>query len=78
MMTAKDDRRAELEAELAGLDDDDESDEVTVGRPDGSTFKGTFRRAVQLGFLTKLEPKTPDKNDGGDTAKRFTSGRRTG
>lgn len=77
-MTAKDDRRAELEAELAALDDDDESDEVTVGRADGSTFKGTFRRAVQLGFLTKPEPKTAAAGDsGGDTAKRFTAGRRT-
>jgi hypothetical protein len=78
-MASKDERRAELEAELASLDDDDESDEVTVGRPDGSTFKGTFKRARQLGFLSLPEPKTPKAGDGeGGEVKRFTSGRRTG
>jgi hypothetical protein len=80
-MASKDERRAELEAELASLDDDDESDEVTVGRPDGSTFKGTFKRARQLGFLFLPEPKTAkgtaDGGEGGEV-KRFTSGRRTG
>lgn len=61
-MSAKDDRRAELEAELAALDtDDDESDEVTIGRPDGSTFTGSVRRAIQLGWLTKPEPKAEPK-----------------
>lgn len=79
-MASKDERRAELEAELASLDDDDESDEVTVKRPDGSSFTGTFKRALQLGLLAKPEPKTPaaDKGDGGGEVKRFTSGRRTG
>lgn len=79
-MASKDERRAELEAELAALDDDDESDEVTVKRPDGSSFTGTFRRALQLGLVAKTEPKpAKDKPDTeGDTVKRFTSGRRTG
>jgi hypothetical protein len=78
-MASKDERRAELEAELASLDDDDESDEVTVKRPDGSSFTGTFKRALQLGLLAKPEPKAPkeDKGEGGEV-KRFTSGRRTG
>jgi hypothetical protein len=79
-MASKDERRAELEAELASLDDDDESDEVTVGRPDGSTFKGTFKRARQLGFLSlpkTAKGKTGDDGEGGEV-KRFTSGRRTG
>lgn len=79
-MASKDERRAELEAELASLDDDDESDEVTVKRPDGSSFTGTFKRALQLGLLAKPEPKpVKDKSDGeGGEVKRFTSGRRTG
>ena len=75
--------RAELEARLAEDDaDDDESDEVTVGRPDGSTFKGTFKRALQLGFVSLPEPKTPKGKAGeggeggeGGEVKRF-SGRR--
>ncbi len=53
--------RAQLEAQLAEDDDDDESDEVTIGRPDGSTFTGTFKRALQLGFVTVPEKKTPAK-----------------
>lgn len=80
-MASKDERRAELEAELASLDDDDESDEVTVKRADGSSFTGTFKRALQLGLLAKPEPKAQpaaDKGDGGGEVKRFTSGRRTG
>ena len=52
--------RAQLEAQLAEDDDDDESDEVTIGRPDGSTFTGTFKRALQLGFVTVPE-KMPEK-----------------
>ena len=53
--------RAQLEAQLAEDDDDDESDEVTIGRPDGSTFTGTFKRALQLGFVTVPEKKTAAK-----------------
>jgi hypothetical protein len=54
--------RAELEARLADDDaDDDESDEVTVSRPDGSSFTGTFRRALQLGLVAL--PKADDKAD---------------
>jgi hypothetical protein len=78
-MAGKDERRAELEAELASLDDDDESDEVTIKRPDGFSFTGTFKRALQLGFVDRPEPKAPakDKPEGGEV-KRFTTGRRTG
>jgi hypothetical protein len=71
--------RAELEARLAEDDEDDESDQVTVARADGSSFTGTFRRALQLGLVSKLEPKAEpkDKAEGGEV-KRFTNGRRTG
>ena len=51
--------RAELEARLAEDSDDDESDEVTIGRPDGTSFTGTFKRALQLG-LVKLPDAKPD------------------
>ena len=70
--------RAELEARLAEDDDDDESDEVTVSKPDGSSFTGTFRRALQLGLITKPEPK-PEPKDGkgeGGQVRRFQGGRR--
>lgn len=53
--------RAELEARLAEDDEDDESDEVTVAKADGSSFTGSFRRALQLGLVTKPEPKTDPK-----------------
>lgn len=73
--------RAELEARLAEDDDDDESDEVTIKRPDGFSFTGTFKRALQLGFVDKPEaksaPKGKSEGEGGEV-KRFTSGRRTG
>jgi len=49
--------RAELEAKLAEDDEDDDSDQVSIGRPDGSTFTGTFRRALQLGLVSLPEPK---------------------
>jgi hypothetical protein len=55
--------RAELEARLADDDADDESDEVTVARPDGSSFTGTFRRALQLG-LVSLPKADDDKGKG--------------
>lgn len=73
--------RAELEARLAEDDEDDESDEVTVKRADGSSFTGTFRRALQLGLVSRPEAKpAKDAKDGGEggEVKRFTSGRRTG
>jgi hypothetical protein len=61
------DERAALEAQLAEDDADDDSDEVTIGKADGSTFTGTFRRALQLGLVTlpaKPDPKakTPARN----------------
>jgi hypothetical protein len=61
------DERAALEAQLAEDDADDDTDEVTIGRPDGTTFTGTFRRALQLGFVSlpaKPDPKakTPARN----------------
>ena len=49
--------RAELEARLAEDEEDDESDEVTVKKPDGSSFTGTFRRALQLGLVSRPETK---------------------
>ena len=81
-MASKDERRAELEAELAALDEDDGDDEVTISRGDGTSFTGKFRRALQLGLVSLPEPKTPakGKSEGGEggEVKRFTSGRRTG
>ena len=54
--------RAELEARLAEDDDDDEDDEVTVTKADGSSFTGSFRRALQLGLVTKpADPKADPK-----------------
>ena len=58
-------QRAELEAQLAEDDADDESDEVTVGLPDGRSFTGTFKRALQLGFVSlpaKPDPKAKPRN----------------
>jgi hypothetical protein len=75
--------RAELEARLAEDDEDDGDDEVTISRGDGTSFTGKFRRALQLGYVTLPEAKTPAKGKAGDSGeggevKRFTSGRRTG
>jgi hypothetical protein len=74
--------RAELEARLAADDEDDGDDEVTISRGDGTSFTGKFRRALQLGYVSLPETKTPakGKSDGGEggEVKRFTSGRRTG
>lgn len=63
-------QRAELEAQLAADDDDDESDEVTVSRADGSSFTGTFKRALQLGLVTLPEKKDP-KAPAGRTTPTF-------
>ena len=71
-------RRAELEAELASLDDDDdENDEVEIGLGDGRYFRGSYRRAKQLGHVTEPAPKQdpPAKDKQGGEVKRF-SGRR--
>ena len=71
--------RAELERQLAEDDAaDDDTDEVEVGQKDGSYFKGTFRRALELGLVTRPAPKPDpkDKGEGGEV-KRFTGGRRT-
>jgi hypothetical protein len=59
-------QRAELEAQLADDDADDESDEVTIGRADGTSFTGSFRRALQLGYVSLPAPpkdKTPKKDE---------------
>jgi hypothetical protein len=80
-MASKDERRAELEAELASLDDDDGDDEVTISRGDGTSFTGKFRRALQLGLVSlpdKPAPKAKAEGGEGGEVKRFTSGRRTG
>ena len=62
--------RADLEARLAEDSDDDESDEVTVSKPDGSSFTGTFKRALQLGLVAlPAAPKTDPKK----AAPRSTS-----
>jgi hypothetical protein len=54
--------RAELEARLAEDDDaDDDGDQVTVSRADGSSFTGSFRRALQLGLVTVPDPKADPK-----------------
>jgi hypothetical protein len=55
--------RAELEAKLADDDEDDDSDQVTVGMADGRPFTGTFKRALQLGLVT-LPEKKPDPKAG--------------
>lgn len=69
--------RAELEARLRDDDDDDESDEVEVGRSDGSYFKGSYRRARKLGYVSEPAAKTDGKKSGGqgEEPKRF-AGRR--
>lgn len=68
--------RAELEARLRDDDDDDESDEVEVGRSDGSYFKGSYRRARKLGYVSEPAPKSDGKKGGqGEEPKRF-AGRR--
>jgi hypothetical protein len=74
---SSDDRRKELEAELAALDADDEDDRVKIGRPDGSYFEGTYRRAKHLGYVT--EPAKDDQGDSKDakvSKGRFEGGRR--
>jgi hypothetical protein len=52
-------QRADLEAQLADDDADDDSDEVTIGRADGTSFTGSFRRALQLGYVSLPEPAKP-------------------
>lgn len=72
-------QRAELEAKLADDDaDDDESDEVEVGNADGSYFKGSYRRAKQLGHIK--EPAKPGEAPakGGDANVKRFAGRRVG
>jgi hypothetical protein len=69
--------RAELEARLAEDDADDEDDEVEVGNPDGSYFKGKYSRAKKLGYVKEPAPPADPKagkGDGGEV-KRF-GGRR--
>ena len=71
--------RAELEARLAEDDQDDQDDEVEIGRGDGSYFRGKYSRALKLGYVT--EPARKDDEGGKDkdksgTVKRFQSGRR--
>ena len=70
--------RADLEAKLAA-DDDDDDDEVEIGMGEGKYFRGSYRRARALGYVNDPRDKKDDDGaDGKDTAKRFTSGRRTG
>jgi hypothetical protein len=70
------DERAALEAQLAEDDADDDTDEVTIGRPDGTTFTGTFRRALQLGFVSlpaKPDPKKAPARNVSPFGQRKTS-----
>ena len=74
---ASKDRRAELEAELAALEDDDEGDEVEIGLGEGKYFRGTYSRAKKLGYVKEPEPKSDPASGKGDAeVKRFQSGRR--
>lgn len=71
--------RAELEARLAADDDDDGDDEVEIGLGEGKYFRGSYRRAKHLGYVTEPAPPADDKGKGeGGQVKRFTGGRRTG
>jgi hypothetical protein len=63
MPRISDERRAELEAELAAADEDDDSDEVTIGRADGTSFTGSFKRALQLGYVSLPAPKAAKKDE---------------
>ena len=85
-MTSREDRRRELEDELAALEaEDDDSDQVTVTRRGGDSFTGSWRRALKVAesWGVDLVPKAapegkgkPKSGDGdGDTVRRF-SGRR--
>ena len=69
--------RAELEARLSEDDDDDENDEVEIGLGDGRYFRGSYRRAKQLGHVTEPQPKAEPAKGKGEVGevKRF-SGRR--
>ena len=69
--------RAELEARLAADDDDDGDDEVEIGLGEGKYFRGSYRRAKHLGYVTEPAPKEEAPKEGGQV-KRFTGGRRTG
>lgn len=80
-MSSKDERRAELEAELEELKKEDESDEVEIGLGEGKYFRGSYSRAKKLGYVKEPESKgdsgaNPSKAEG--EVKRFTAGRRTG
>lgn len=70
-------QRAALEAQLAADDDDDGDDEVEIGLGEGKYFRGSYRRAKHLGYVTEPAPKEEPPKDGGQV-KRFTGGRRTG
>jgi len=63
--------RAEMEARLADDEADDQDDEVTVSKPDGSSFTGTFKRALQLGLVAL--PAAPKADPKGKAAPRSTS-----
>lgn len=69
------DERAELEARLAEDDEDDESDQVTITRTDGSAFTGSYRRAKKLGYVSEPAPAKDDDGDEKPKPTRF-AGRR--
>lgn len=68
--------RADLEARLAADDEDDESDQVTIGRNDGSSFTGSYKRAKQLGYVTEPAKETPKEGQGKTAEVKRFGGRR--
>jgi hypothetical protein len=72
-------QRADLQAQLdADDDDDDDSDEVTIARADGTSFTGSFKRALQLGYVAlPASPKAGTKKDEARNVSVFGQ-RRTG
>jgi hypothetical protein len=66
-----------LEARLREDDEDDEDDEVTIRRPDGSSFTGKYRRAKRLGYVTEPDPPAGKGEDEGDGTRTVRFGRRT-
>ena len=63
-------QRAELEAQLAEDDADADDDQVTVTSADGFSFTGTFKRALQLGFVSL--PEKPKPGTKGGTARNVS------
>lgn len=81
MAKSRDEQRADLQAQLDALnDEDDEDDEVSITFPDGRSISGAFRRVREIaeanGFKLKADPPKDPKDSGGSNVKRFQTGRR--